>query len=342
ARETKAVPASIGCSRQKRHAPKWPAFTQSLSTSHNPCAEALDRVIPACETQVELQKTIISQASSPNTVIAALAINGLQHSEKTKGFWSDYETLSTGLLASPRPLIKFDAIIEHVAALECGNYGLFSEQMNQFAVIFSLDVRTNASLRPVWLKWVEAHNALVEAYDPIKRDPRFGKLLRPARPSRWGDPIQIDASEQTIDILFEPRYQTSEISHGHGLSTVRIGLKAQGKTFSNCRVYIEKIAPEPPLPGGAPPLLLQGNAPMLRPDDPETIIDVAYKWHHVGKYRFSTPLPPMDSHLLDIDDDPPRLIEIKVAARSDTDEFQKIALFRIRVDELKRLHLERP
>jgi hypothetical protein len=154
-------------------------------------AFALDRVIPACEGQLELQDEIISQASGNNPVIAHFACMGIRQSAKTEGFWDHYKPLETGLLASPGPLIRFEAIIEHIAALESGNYREFSEQMNGLAITFSMNVRTDANLRPVWLKWVEAHNVLIEAYDPMKRDPRFGKLLRPARPSRWGDRIQI-------------------------------------------------------------------------------------------------------------------------------------------------------
>jgi hypothetical protein len=80
---------------------------------------------------------------------------------------------------------------------------------------------------------------------------------------------------------------------------------------------------------------------MLRPDDPETLIAVASQWDHVNKYRFSAPRPPVGASLFYIDDDPPRLIELKVTAKGDTGEFQKTALFKIRVDESKTLHLER-
>jgi hypothetical protein len=312
---------------------------------------ALDRVVPACETQTELQDAIISQASGNNAVIATLANMGVRHSDRTNKFWRHYEALTAGLLASPGPLIRFEAIIEHIAALESGNYKQFSEQMNEFAVIFSLNVKADANLRPIWLKWVEAHNALVEAYDPIKRDPRFEKLLRPARPSRWGDYIQTDSSlprniaeisHPNIHVSFEPRqpYETNEISNGRGLSTVRIGLKASGKTFSNCQIYIEKIAPQPPLPGGIP-ILLADSVSMLRPDDPEAFIRIAQHWNHVDKYRFSAPTPPIDVNLTYIDDQPPRLIEVKITARGDAGDFIKTATFKIWVDDAKKIHLQR-
>lgn len=166
--------------------------------------------------------------------------------------------------------------------------------------------------------------------------------------SEAGGQSNIDASgqidktvEPTIDILFEPQfpYIKNEIINGHGLSTVLIGLKAVGRIFSNCRIYIEKTAPEPPVPGF--PILLGDGAQMLRPDDPETKIAVASKWDHVDTYRFSAPLPPMDSHLWNIKADPPRLIEIKVTASSNNHDFQKTVLFRIRVDQQKKLLMER-
>lgn len=229
-------------------------------------AFALDRVIPACETQADLQDELISRVCD-NAVIAHLANVGVRQSDKTSEFWRHYTELTAGLLASPGPIIRFETIIEHIAALENESYRVLSEQRDLLAISFGVNLATDTNLRPVWLKWAQAHNALIDAYEAIKRDPRFGKLLRPARSSRWGDRIQIhlwarergqivtiETSEQTIDILFEPHppYETSEISHGRGLSTVRIGLKAIGKTFANCKVYIEKIAPQPPLPGGLP------------------------------------------------------------------------------------------
>jgi hypothetical protein len=314
-------------------------------------AFALDQIIPACDAQVDLQKKIISQASD-NPVIGAIACMGLEHSARTTEFWYHYRELAAGLLASPGPIIRFETIIEHIAGLENGAYRTFSEQMNEFAVIFSKNVTTDSNLRPAWLKWVEAHNTLVEAYGPIKRDPRFGKLLRPARHSRWGERIQIDSlarehgpaapTEQTIDICFEPQppYETNEISNGRGLSTVRIGLKAFGKTFSNCQIFIEKIAPQPPLPGGMP-ILLADSVPMLRPDDPEAFVMIAQHWDHVDKYRFSAPTPPIDVRLTYIDDQPPRLIEIKIKARNDAGDFIKTATFKILVDDAKKIHLQR-
>jgi hypothetical protein len=315
-------------------------------------AFALDRVIPACEAQVELQKAIITQASG-NSVIGGMACMGVEHSDRTKEFWRHYTELADGLLESPGPIIGFETILEHIGALESGAYREFSEQMSEFGTIFSLNVRTNADLKPIWLKWVEAHNALIEAYDPIKRDPRFEKLLRPARPSRWGDRIQIETlvpersqvatpMEQAIDIRFEsqPPYETNEISNGRGLSTVRIGLKASGRTFSNCQVYVEKIAPQPSLPGGMP-ILLADSAPMLRPDDPEAFVTIVQHWDHVAKYRFNAPLPWHDVQLTYIDDQPSRLIEIKVTARSDAGEFIKTATFKIWVDDMKKIHFQR-
>ncbi len=90
-----------------------------------------------------------------------------------------------------------------------------------------------------------------------------------------------------IEIRFKPRapYEAAEIITGHVLSIVRIGLKA-GQSFSSCRVFIEKIAPEPMIYGGLP-MLLQGSDFILRHDDPEKFLDIASHWeHHGNKFRF--------------------------------------------------------
>jgi hypothetical protein len=165
---------------------------------------------------------------------------------------------------------------------------------------------------------------------------------------RWKTLSQLEAPSADgltipdLEIRFssEPPYETTEITNGRGLSTARIGIKALRETFSNCLIYIEKIAPQPALPGGLP-IQLSGNVPMLRPDDPESLIEIAAHWDHVNKYRFSAPLPWFDVHLTYVDDEPPRLIEVKITARTHAGEFIKTATFKIWVDDAKKIHLQR-
>src|SRR5208282_4416571 len=146
---------------------------------------------------------------------------------------------------------------------------------------------------------------------------------------------------EKIEIHFEPKasYETSEITNGHILSTVRIGLKASGQSFSNCKVYIEKIAPEPPLAGGLP-ILLEGGGFVLRPDDPEKFIDIGSQWDNANQYRFNAPFGMFAETLNYIKDDIPHAIEIKIKAIG-AETIEKNALFRIWTDESKKLHLER-
>jgi hypothetical protein len=151
-------------------------------------AFAVDHVVPACRAQIRLQESLISRICD-NKKIANLANIGLRtsHSFKTSEFWEQYERLASGLIESPNPIIKFEAIIDCIAALEKDSYKIFSEQFEEIAAPANIDVKTDANVRPTWSEWRERHNALIDAYEAIKRDPRFGKLLRPARPSRWGN-----------------------------------------------------------------------------------------------------------------------------------------------------------
>jgi hypothetical protein len=147
-------------------------------------------------------------------------------------------------------------------------------------------------------------------------------------------------AEPTIHILFESRepYEVSEISaQGRVLSTVRIGFKATGKAMSNCRVYIEKIAPIPPLPGGGFPLLLAKSDFMLRHDEPVTMIDIASHWDHINQWRFNAPSGTFAETLCYIDDNISRVFELRIVST----EIQKTALFKIWTDESKQLHIKR-
>jgi hypothetical protein len=147
-----------------------------------------------------------------------------------------------------------------------------------------------------------------------------------------------EVARQKLDVIFDPSppYETSEITNGRVLSTVRIGLKVSGKPLSNCRVFVEKIAPEPPIAGGLP-ILLEGGGFVLRTDDPEKLVDLASHWNHVNKFRFSAPMGGafFAEELGYIDDDVERVIEIKINAT----ELQKTFLFKIWTDETKKLHL---
>ncbi len=148
-----------------------------------------------------------------------------------------------------------------------------------------------------------------------------------------------DTSLPQIEIRHWPAapYEVSEIQNHHVLSTVRIGLTNPGpRTLSNCRVYVEKISPEPPLPGGLP-ILLDGANFTLRHDDPEKFIDVAAHWDHVDKFRFSAPVGSVFAEALGyIDSQQERTIVIKVVAI----ECQQSASFRIWTDNTKAMHLK--
>ena len=142
-----------------------------------------------------------------------------------------------------------------------------------------------------------------------------------------------------IEIHHQPKdpYEVSEIQHHHVLSTVRIGLTNPGsRPLSNCKVYIEKITPEPALLGG-PPILLDGAGFTLRHDDPEKFVDVAAHWDHVDKFRFSAPIGGgFFEPLSYIESKRPLTIMIKVVAA----ECQRCASFRIWADEAKAMHLQ--
>jgi hypothetical protein len=147
------------------------------------------------------------------------------------------------------------------------------------------------------------------------------------------------ALDPKIEIVTGPStpYHVTDVHSGHVQSTVRIGIKnAGGKTFSNCKVYIEKISPPTNSPGGTT-LLLEGTGFQLRHDDPEKIIDVAAHWDNNDKFRFSTPIGGGFFDTTEwMDDNTRRTFAIRVTAT----ECERSALFEILADESRKLHLK--
>jgi len=147
-------------------------------------AFSLDYLIPACEAQLEMQETIIA-GGCENERISRMARSEL-YSEY--GPWRYYDRLSEGLTQSPGPVIRFDAMIDCIFEIERHEYRAACEYTNDLALSVGVDQDTNEALTPLREAWRAKHHALINAYDKIKRDSRFEKLLRPARPSRWEDP----------------------------------------------------------------------------------------------------------------------------------------------------------
>lgn len=173
------------------------------------------------------------------------------------------------------------------------------------------------------------------------------QIAQPGQHAPGGSPPAFEWRHKTaskllmprIEICFEKRspYEVLDVQHHHTLSTVRIGLRnSGGGALSNCKVYIDKISPEPRIPGDLP-ILLEGAGFVLRYDDPEKLLDVASHWDHMDKYRFSAPIGGGFADTLSyIDDKPVRTIVIRVVAS----ESQRSATFKISVDETRALHLE--
>jgi hypothetical protein len=184
-----------------------------------------------------------------------------------------------------------------------------------------------------WQLWILA-GAAIAVVAAVSHKRRLRQAVGNSHEKRQSKSIFVHPD---LQILFEPNppYEITEITKGQILSTVRIGLRAIGKTLSNCNVYVETVAPEPPLTGILP-ILLQGSEFTLRPDEDEPrYVAVASHWGHDNKWRFHLPIGGWQKPDF-LDDITQRTIEIRIHAT----QLQKTALFKIWVDGEKRLHME--
>jgi hypothetical protein len=221
------------------------------------------------------------------------------------------------------------------AGIVWGSYSDWSSLPDQFQITYSKGVAVKRFHIPVGTiaAWVDRNTIIVViGFGALFIMSLIGLAARFVR-------FRQDRQPGNIRIAFKSGapYEVTDVQHQRVLSTVRIGLLNSGGTpISNCKVYIDKVSPEPSLPGGLP-ILLEGGGFALRHDEPERLIDVATHWNHVSQFRFNSPIGGgFSDTLMFIDDGPARTIVIKVEAIG---VHERRASFRLWTDDSKALHL---
>jgi hypothetical protein len=217
-----------------------------------------------------------------------------------------------------------------------GSYSDWSSLPDQFQITYSKGVAVKRFHIPVGTiaAWVDRNTILVII--------GFGALFIMSLTGLAARFVRFRQDRQpgNIQIAFKSGapYEVTDVKHQRILSTVRIGLLNSGATpIANCKVYVDKVSPEPPIPGGLP-VLLEGGGFTLRHDEPERLIDVATHWNHVSQFRFNSSIGGgFSDSLMFIDDEPARTIVIKIEAMG---VHERRASFRLWTDDSKALHLD--
>jgi len=145
----------------------------------------LNYILPAVLAQKALQDIIIRE-SCEDPILQKFATRGITSSEWPIGeFWQSFSYMWSEFTSSPIGYVPFSDMVDHIAKIE-KYYKAFVDQAAELAN--GPDYCDHAALRQPWEEWRSKHNALKAQYDAtIKTDPRFKKLFRPGRESRWGD-----------------------------------------------------------------------------------------------------------------------------------------------------------
>jgi hypothetical protein len=133
---------------------------------------------PLESAQRELRQEILS-VGVQNERLRSLAMHGIEDNP----FFGSVDYAASPLSMSPAVMPSFSALITSIHNAE------FSHQQSVDGVtdlVRSLGIRPNELLSQLWSNWHVKHAALIKAYEPIKRDTRFGLLFRPLRENKWG------------------------------------------------------------------------------------------------------------------------------------------------------------
>lgn len=120
-------------------------------------------------------------------IISALCQNGLIAELARSADLDELYGLDqlSGLSNSPAEYIDFPSMVEGVSWVE-QSYEFYCRQAGRLAQTGYVREVNYREIARRYEAWRIAHNAMVEAYEAIKRDSKMGKLFRPARESRWG------------------------------------------------------------------------------------------------------------------------------------------------------------
>ena len=158
----------------------------------------VDHLFVACYARERLHGNLI-RALCPNGPVAEIAQLGATHHSNVWEYRTGLEGLE-GLSNSPVDFIPFPEMIESVAKVEKG-YQAFLNETNRLAQSGYIHTSYVLLLANSWEDWRVAHNAMVAAYEAIKRDSKMGKLFRPARESRWGGIIPAPTGAIPIPLM---------------------------------------------------------------------------------------------------------------------------------------------
>ncbi len=149
---------------------------------------ALDYVYPTWIALTEIQQALIARECR-NDIIRGFAIAGIESNPAISTFAYGLHGLGRFGTSPPQSVTK-DEMIGYVHALETGYQAVLDQTQLLAVAAGTIDLATHPDFAPMFERWRLAHNAMVAAFEPIKRDRAFDKLFRPIRPSRWGGPIE--------------------------------------------------------------------------------------------------------------------------------------------------------
>lgn len=182
-----------------RYSPNPASEAPSVQAYYELVDFTISKLLPACNALSVLLATVAEQLPADSATKKLLVQFGFQ--SYPPQFWGNLSELERDLNRS-EPELKFYKLMHCIGEMESGSY---------YSVILQADVLKEAAntsfadspeIFGAWQEWAAAHNAMLDAYEKIRTDPRFtrvsgsGKrsLFRPLKEVRWGprvDPMSL-------------------------------------------------------------------------------------------------------------------------------------------------------
>jgi hypothetical protein len=154
-----------------------------------------EHLLPTCWAQQTLQECLIENLDLEAEVKSILG-NGLMSGDLRHSI----DTLTRTIAHSPSFDLPARDIEAHVKSIEEG-YPDFCNQVFAFQGQTGGVGPVDEDVRAAWKAWAHAHNSLIDEYNKLKRQARFGGLYRPQYQSWFAPKVEIVGDEDELTFL---------------------------------------------------------------------------------------------------------------------------------------------
>lgn len=181
-REDKVAGSPVSTATSPKPAPSDPLSEAELERIDTLVGFFLDHIQPTISAATQLENAAIDRITTDKEVRTFMR-RGRKGSPEMIALFSRYHDFQNRIADSPVNVPSLDFVIDCFAEIE-GAFGELNSDVQRLLAHECIDPSADPEIVEAHEEYKQRFLALLEAYEPIKRSSKFGRLFRPGRP-KW-------------------------------------------------------------------------------------------------------------------------------------------------------------